>query len=348
MNEEGKYIYGIINSNTHGSLESYDIEDKKAYSIPYKDISVIVSNEEIVDYTHMHRDVLARLLVRHQKVIEKIMSLGYTIIPLRLGTFAIDKADAKDILNKGYILIKDIFKKMRGKIEIDVVCTWSDLTLVLKELNEEKEIKEYREMLIARSKGITVDDQMKVGFMLKKALDDKRERYAFKIQSALKNVSHDLKIHELMDDKMIINSAFLINKDSQKEFDRKIESLNNEFAEKLNFRCVGPLPPYSFYTLEIEKMQFKDVDWARKKLGLLNDFSTKDEIKKAYRSRASSSHPDKYPDTPGMEREFNEIKMAYKTLVKYYEACKQANKTEVCYFKEEEFKKNSVLVRIRK
>jgi len=366
MSEKGKYIYGITNSNIGKSFGPCGIENKEAlspllakkveespgageevYSIPYKDISAIVSNEEIVDYTHMLKDALARLLVRHQKVIEKIMSLGYTIIPMRLGTFAADETDIKDILNKGYTLIKNIFKKISDKIEIDVVSTWNDFDSVLKEAGEEKEIKEFKERLLANSKGITVDDQMKVGIMLKKALDNKREKCAFKIQSVLKNDSHDLKIHELMDDKMVINSAFLINKSRHKEFYRKIESLNNEFEEKLNFRCVGPLPPYSFYTLEIERIQFNDVNRARKKLRILDDITSKYKIKKAYQRLALSYHPDKNPDRPGIEKEFNEINKAYKLLINYCEACEQAGKTESCFFKEEEFKKNAVLVKVK-
>jgi len=366
MSEEGKYIYGIINSNTDKSFGSCRIVNKEAsspllsneveespradeevYSIPYKDTSAIVSNAEIVDYKGMLKDALARLLVRHQKVIEKIMSLGYTIIPMRLGTFAMDETEVKDILNRGYTLIKDIFKKISDRIEVDVVSTWSNLLTILKEAGEEKEVKEFKEELLANSKGITVDDQMKVGIMLKKSLDNKREKYAFKIQSALKNVSHDLKIHELMDDKMVFNSAFLINKSRQKEFYRKIENLNIEFAEKLNFRCVGPLPSYSFYTIEIEKIKFNDVNWARRRLGLLNDFATRDEIKKAYRARASTYHPDKNPNTPGIEKEFDEINKAYKILVDYCQACEQAGKKESFSFKKEEFKKNAVLVKVK-
>lgn len=366
MSEKGKYIYGIINSNTDKSFGPCGIENKESispllsnegkaiprtgeevHSIPYKDISAIVSNAEIVDYKGLPKDALARLLVRHQKVIEKIMSFGYAIIPMRLGTFAINETEVKDILNRGYTFIKEIFKKISDKIEIDVVSTWNDFNSILKDAGKEKEIKEFKERLLANSKGITVDDQMKVGIILKKALDNKREKYAFKIQSVLKNDSHDLKIHELMDDKMVINSAFLINKSRQKEFYRKIESLNNEFEEKLNFRCVGPLPPYSFYTLEIERIQLNDINWARKKLRILDDITSKYEIKKAYKRVAFSYHPDKNPDAPGIEKEFNEINKAYKLLINYCEACEQAGKRESCSFKEEEFKKNAVLVKVK-
>lgn len=330
----GKYIYGIISSNTYES------------AIFYRDIAAVVNDAEVVDYTHMFKDALARALVEHQKVIERIMGAGYSIIPMRLGTFAMDEAEVKDILSKGYGLIKEIIPKIGDKIEIDVVAIWSDFTSTIKEAGEEKEIKEYREKLLSSPKGITVDDQVKIGFMLEKALDEKREKYALKIQDILKSAIIDYKQHELMDDKMVANFAFLIDKAKQKEFYAKVEDLNNEFEEKLNFRCVGPLPAYSFFTLEIKKIQFKDVDWARKKLGILNDAVAKDEIKKALHRQAFSFHPDKNPDKPGIEKEFDEIQRSYNILLDYVQSCEQAGQGSIM-FNEDEFRKNAVLVKVR-
>lgn len=347
MSVMGKYIYGIINSDTKkffGPCGVTACED--VYTIPFQDISAVVRDSEIIDCNHMLKNTLARLLVGHQEVIERIMSLEYTIIPVRLGTFALDENEVRSILSKGYRVIKEIFKKINNKIEIDVVTTWSNFTSVLKEVGEEKEVRELKVRLLANPKGITIDDQMKIGVMVKKALDKKREKYAFQIQDVLKVVSQDFKVHDLMDDKMILNSAFLINKDKHKDFEDKIEKLNAKFTEELNFRCVGPLPPYSFYTLEIKKIQFKEIDWARKKLGL-NDFINKDEIKKAYRNLALSSHPDKNSDKPDVEREFGDMNRAYKMLFDYCQVLEYAGERDSYSFSEEEFEKNAILVKVR-
>ena len=340
----GKYIYGVINPISHLSTKENLFEAKRCmangvYTICYQDISAVVTDSEIVDYIHMLKDALAKQLIRHQTVIERIM-LEHTIIPMRLGTFAVDGDEVRHVLAKGYPIIKDIFKKVSDKIEIDVVATWSDFNSVVKEVGGEKEIKEFKERLLANPKGITVDGQMKAGAMVKHHLDKKREKYALEIETSLNKVSEDIKIHDLMDDPMVINVAFLINRLKQGDFDKEIEALNNRFAEKLNFRCVGPLPPYSFYTLEIKKMQFEEIDWARNKLGILNDFTTKDEIKKTYRARACSSHPDRNPEIPGIEGEFNEVTKAYRILWEYCQG-------DSCSLNEDEFKKNAILVKVR-
>ncbi len=340
MAETEKYIYGIINSNEalyFGSFGTTACEE--VYTIPYQDISVVVSNSEMVDYTILPKDAVVRHLFKHQQVIEKVME-GFTVIPMRLGTFAYDEDEVRYILAKAYLMVKDIFNKISDKIEIDVVATWGDFDSVLKVIGEEKEIKGFRESLLTNPKEITVDNQMKVGAMVKNHLYKKREKYTLEIQTSLSKIIQGIKVHELMNDEMVLNTAFLINKTKQKEFDKKIEKLNTKFNNELNFRCVGPLPPYSFYTLEIKKWQFEEIDWARRKLGLQNNFATKDEIKKAHQTMAFTFHPDKNPNTSGIEREFDEITKAYKLLCEYCEG-------DSCSFSEEEFKKNAILVKVR-
>ncbi|HAZ10000.1 MAG TPA: hypothetical protein DCY56_02695 [Candidatus Omnitrophica bacterium] len=338
------YIYGILNSNVSLYLSIpkglllllEESESNGVYTIAYQDISAVVSDSEMIDYTHMRKDRLAMFLVRHQKALENIMSLGHTIIPMRLGTFAKNIEEIKHILACGHSTIKDVFNKILNMIEIDVVATWGDFNLVLKEIREGKEIKEFKERLLASPGGVTVDDQMKVGLMVKEALDRIREGYSKRIQASLKSVSQAFNAHELMDDKMVVNIAFLIDKDRREDFDKKVEELNTEFAEKLNFRCVGPLPPYSFYTLEIKTLNYEDVDWAKKKLGILNDITSKNELKKAYQRQALSTHPDRNPNMPCVEKEFDEVNKAYKILADYCAANEQANQKE-----------NAMLVRVR-
>ncbi len=322
----GKYIYGIINSNAHEAVGPYGISAcKEAHFIPYQDIAAVVADSEIIDYTHMFKDALARALVEHQKIIERIMGIGYSIIPMRLGTFAMDEAEVEDVLSKGYGLIKEIIPKISDKIEIDVVAVWSDFVSVIRDAGQDKEIKEFKEQLLKQPKGITVDDQMKIGSMLKKALEERREKYAQEIQEALKTVSLDFKTHELMDDKMVANIAFLVNKAKHKDFEVKVEWLNAEFNEKLNFRCVGPLPLHSFYTLEIKTIKDEEIDWAKKRIGILNDITSKNDLKKAYQRQALSTHPDRNPNMPCAGKEFDEVNKAYKILTDYCAALAQAN-----------------------
>lgn len=347
----GKYIYGVINGCHAVEIEKPSVSNKvggdkgkkgTVYTVLYEDVSAVVSNSPIVDYTYMSKNIVARWLIEHQMVNERIMQLGYTIIPASMGSFAVNENEVKDILNKGYNLIKETMEKIIDKIEIDVCVTWSDFATVLKGIGDEEDIKEVKERLMACQE-ITINDQIKIGNMVKEALNKKREKEAEGIQRALGAISYAQSAHELMDEKMIMNTAFLIDKIKQKEFDARIEELDANFNEGLNFRCIGPLPSYSFYTLKIKKMQFEEIDWARKQLNL-SDFAGKDEIKNAYQRLAASTHPDINPEKD--MKKFNDVNRAYKLLTDYVLSCEQTGEKERYPFREKEVKKNAILVRM--
>jgi len=361
MNTIGRYIYGVIDSSTE---EFFDLDEiasfediyplgnttadnseisNQAYTISFQDIAAIVKDSDIVNYSHMPKDSLGRLLVSHQQLVEKVMA-KHSIIPMRLGTFAGSDEEVRQILAKGYRTIKDIFARAKNSIEIDVVATLNDFKSFLQEVSEEEEIKRLKQSLLGKKGGVTIDDQMKLGVLVKRHLDKKKEILANQTQTALGEITQNLKAHDLMDDKMVLNTAFLMDKNRQKEFEHKLDEIDDKFEDKLNFRCVGPLPPYSFYTLEVKKPQFEEIDWAKKKLGLEKDFITAIEIKKAHHRTALTCHPDKNPDTPNIEQKFDEMTRAYKILLDYYRASRQDEHDEGCYLNEEAFEKNALLV----
>jgi hypothetical protein len=346
MAENGKYIYGILNSNTDlkltipkAFLSDGGESPAAVYTIPHQDLSALVRDANGAGSLPGSKETLVRLLIGHQTVIERIMAGGATVIPMKLGTYARDENEVDAILHEGYPLMKEIMKKIADKIEIDVVATWSHFDSTVKDAGEEKEIKEFKERLLSRPLGATVDDRMKIGLMIKKALDEKRAGVSRDILGRLQAVSEDARIHELMDDRMVMNAAFLIAKSKHQDFEKAVKELNAAMQEKLKFRCVGPLPPYSFYTLEAKKLLFGEIDRARKKLDLLKERASRDEIKNAHRAMAFSTHPDRNPHAPGMEKEFDEITQAYNLLCEY---CRG----DFCSFEEAEFDKKAIVIKV--
>jgi len=343
---EAKYIYGIIEASEERMFNLSGFDDcEEVYTVPYHDISAVVSNSKFVNYSTLPKDRVAGYLLAHQRVIEKIMD-SYAVIPMNLGTYASNIMEVEEVLSGGYAMFKDIFRKITNKIEIDVVASWSDLNSIIKEIGEEQEVKEFKEEILSNPEGVSIKDQIRIGSLIKNILGKKRERCALEIETELKNVSIDFRKHDLMDDRMIFNIAFLIDKDRKAEFEERLDELNGLYDEKIDFRCVGPLPPYSFYTIETKKISFEEIDRARKRL-CLNDLVTKDEIQKAYRNLALVYHPDRNPHTLDSDKEFNEVNKANRLLLEYCLSAEQGGKRAPYSLREEEFAKNAIIVRVR-
>ncbi|MBA4391857.1 MAG: hypothetical protein C0399_13110 [Syntrophus sp. (in: bacteria)] len=343
MSATGKYIYGVINTGSiaagSGLLTSNGI-----YTVPYMDVSAVVSDSQIIDYTNLSGDVAAQCLIQHQLVIEKVMK-EFTIIPMRLGTYVLNEDEVMQVLTKGYRMFKEIFEKIEDRIEIDVVATWVDLNAFIKEVSEKEEVKALKQSLLDKKESITVDDQIKMGMLIKSYLNKKKDEYADAIKDSLKNLCRDMKEYTMPEDVMILNAAFFIENGMRIPFEERLDELNDGFNGKVHFKCIGPLPPYNFYVLEIKKLQYGEIDRARGKLGL-NTFASKDDIKKAYRSYASLYHPDKLSDTQS-DTQKAEAEIHYDEITKAYRLLSEYCQHESCSMKEEDFAGNSIIVRVK-
>jgi len=336
--EEGRYIYGIIKANerpkgvprSEASPKGDEVEGRKSfglggvnasgevYTIAHQDISCVVSNSTIQDYSSMLKETLGHYLVKHQTIIERIMR-EYTIIPMKFGTNLTGEDEIIEVLKRGYPQFKELLVNMDGKIELDVACTWGDLNNVIKEIGEEvKEIREFKAEIAKRPSSETLQDRIKVGMMVKDALDKRREKEQTRIVGSLEEITVDFQKHQVMDDKMILNCAFLLEKSREPDFDVRLKELDKEYKQKVNFRCVGPLPPYSFATCQLKKVEFSQINEARKLLGLKENTSL-DEIKESYRKLAQKNHPDKNPENSRLKEEFEKITQAYKLLTSCYQ-----------------------------
>ena len=313
MVREGKYLYGIIGKGEEKEFGSSGERGDRVYTIPYQDISAVISTSPIRAYDSLAKDVVVRHLFTHQQVIERVMK-EHTILPLKFGTFANDEEEVRRILERGYAQFRDLLKEMEGRIELDVVALW-DKEAIFKEIAQEKEIKEFKERMMA-SQQEDFEGKIRIGQMVKSALERRTEKVRDEIVGALKEYTLDLSIHDTLDAMMIMNVAFLMNKEKEKEFDRRIRELDERYHQMVNFRCVGPLPPYSFSTLEVKRMRFEEVDEARRRLGL-GEEATFSEIKNAYRRLTMEHHPDKHRERENAQKDFSRITKSYQLLTDY-------------------------------
>lgn len=174
--------------------------------------------------------------------------------------------------------------------------------------------------------GITQSDQLSIGYLVKTMLDEKKAEYAAKIKDALEPFCQNTKQHDLMDDQMVSNTAFLLNRSQSALLENALDQLDESLNGKLNFKLVGPLPCYSFYTLEVKELCFEEIELAKNELGLDNSTSEKN-IQQAYLDKAMLFHPDTNPGDDGVVM-FNRINKVYQTMLDYVNAVKPESREE--------------------
>ena len=345
MTAKAIYIYGII-PNFYSSEMFRSLENSGVFAIPFQNISAIVSGTESKQPDYSARESLGHLLVHHQKTIEDLMGKGFNmIIPMRLGTIVSSKEEVFKILANGYDLINDSLKKIENLTEIDIAVSWGDFSGILKEISETPEIISLKDDILKKSDIPSQLDQVKVGMLIQRKIKEKNTGVELNILDSLSQISLDIKTHEVMNDEMITNSAFLIKMNNREKFEKIIDNIDQEFKGLLNFKLVGPLPCYSFYTIEVKKLNHLHIAQAKKDLGLGEDAS-ESEIKKAYLGKARLFHPDAQKEN-GDGKNFDKINKAYNTLLEYLRAVKQSGKGDLISLGEQNVINNLILIKIK-
>jgi len=345
MTTKGIYIYGII-PNFYSTEMFRLLEDSGVYAISFQNISAIVSDRDSKYLNYLDRESLGHLLVHHQKTIEDIMGKGFTmIVPMQLGTIVSSKKEVIKILANGYDLIMDILKKIEYLTEIDIVVTYDNFPGILKDISNHPDIIAMKEDILKKTDTLSQIDQVKVGMLVQEKLKEKNKKVEMNILDSLSPISLDIKTHDVMNDEMVTNSAFFINRNKKEKFEQVIDQLDEEYKGLLNFKLVGPLPCYSFYTLEIIKLNPELVTQAKTEFELKEETS-ESEIKKAYLEKAKLFHPDANLENFNQEN-FNKINDAYHTLLDYSLAARQASDDGLIPLTKEKVVENLILVKVK-
>ena len=77
------------------------------------------------------------------------------------------------------------------------------------------------------------------------------ETLSREIYDGLRSVCVASRDNKPIGDKMIMNAAFLIQKEREAEFDAAVNRVAQKFGERLNFKYTGPWPPYNFVNIRL-------------------------------------------------------------------------------------------------
>ena len=328
------YVYAIIPTGEKVIFDVAGMDDDhdEVYSIPHRNLAAVVSASPLMDYRGLKRDEAVRYLVTHQRVVEAVMQ-EFPTLPVKFGTVLPDEARIRHLLEQGEALFCTTLEKFAGRVQMEVVVLWN-LQEVFQEIGQEEPIARLKAEVAARPPEETVAERITIGQTVQASLERRHTALGDRLLPSLREVALDLVVNPPMDDSMVVNAALMVDEAGCGALYRRLEVLDEQFGGRLHFRCVGPLPPYSFATVEVLVPSFEAVDEARRRLGL-GETATQREIKRAYHRLAARLHPDHNPEDPEAEACMAALTRAYELVTAYAESkALEAGNTwqAVCHF----------------
>jgi hypothetical protein len=243
---KGRYVYCIVRSDQPLNFGPIGIGDEPSpvYTVRCDDLSAIVSDAPLGVLDPTRDNVLA-----HQRVNETVMR-DHTVLPMSFGTVFKTRDDVTTFLKSAYRAFSDVLDKMENKLEFGLKVLW-DRDAVIREIEEDDEDIHRLKNEIAAQKGSTYFARMQYGRLIDGALQAKSERYVGEIFDRLRDVSVAARANKPIGDRMILNAAFLVTRDTEEEFDARVKELGAS-NDKLTFKYTGPWPPYNFVNIRLK------------------------------------------------------------------------------------------------
>ena len=245
---EGKYLYAIIACDGPREFKTRGIGERgdAVYTINYRRLAAAVSNSPIVEYESSRRNMMA-----HTVVLEEVMA-AHDLLPVRFGTVATDAEAIEDgLLVSRYDEFTGLLEQMRGRVELGLKAFWHEGVAFEEVVRENESVRKLRAMLQGRSLEETYYERIRLGEEVEKALSRIRARDEEIILSRLKLFAHKTKTNKIVSDRMVLNAAFLIDRENGAAMDEAVKRLDDEFNRRLMFKYVGPVPPYNFVNIVV-------------------------------------------------------------------------------------------------
>ena len=141
---------------------------------------------------------------------------------------------------------------MAGKVEFGLKVNWDRERVIAEMEDESEEIRNLKEQITSRGAGSTYFARMQLGRLIETAMSERSDAYVREIYSGLRDTAVASRANKPIGDKMIMNAAFLIERDREQEFDSKVKEIAARYEGKLSFKYTGPWPPYNFVHIRLK------------------------------------------------------------------------------------------------
>jgi hypothetical protein len=243
------YVYGVALAEPFGTggpqLRAPGIGGQSAVrTIVLGDLAALVSDLPGIDI-----DLRRENLLDHQRVLDEALRRS-DVLPFSFGTVAGSDEEVRDLLLRdGYDALRDQMEYIRGRIELQVKVFWEQERLFAEIAHENEEIRAMRDMISELPDDLAAAEKITLGQLTEAEIEAKSEWEADGVLDILEQHAVDILVSANMGDTMLLNAAFLVERDQEEEFDGAVYGLGAAQAGRLIFNYVGPLPPYSFINL---------------------------------------------------------------------------------------------------
>ncbi|KEZ53330.1 GvpL/GvpF family gas vesicle protein [Metabacillus indicus] len=246
--EMGIYLFCGIQLTEEEDFGKAEIEGEETdlFTIRYKDAAMVAA-EVPMKIFHPNR----QNLMMHQQTVSKVMEKNDTVIPISFGNVFKTEDDIKVLLENLYPQFEKLFPAIKGKIEVGLKVIGSKEWLEEK-VNENPQVGKMSSSVKGKSEAAGYYERIKLGGIAQKVFEDLQNELKAEVFTPLQEASEAAKANEPTGETMLLNAAFLIDRDKEQQFDEKVNEAYEKWKDKVKFHYSGPWPAYNFVNIRLK------------------------------------------------------------------------------------------------
>ena len=216
-------------------------------ALVFQDLAALISrvNPAAIGAAHGVRS-LRRDMKAHANVLNRLVALGGTLLPATFGLiFPHAALLSARFLQPQYATLSTHLKRLHDAVEVTLKVTWPEQQAL------QQVVAESPDLAAAMSRPArSLDAKIELGKRVSQALRLKRDREAESIVRALSPAVRQARLNDPGSDTTVLSASLLVPRPTLPRFDKLLETIAAA-GPRLQFDCVGPLPPYSFADLRL-------------------------------------------------------------------------------------------------
>lgn len=226
------YLYGV----TRPREVPPRLADEGVFLVEADRRAAIVSEVETSPVRATRRNLLA-----HADVVEELHAREL-VLPARFGTVLDDREAALELLALGEI--EQLLDAHAGHSELTLKGTYQESVLAEVSAPLEPLREAYRQ-------SPTLEQGIALGEAVSEALAERRARDLEQVLARVRPRVEDAAVSEPAGELAALDLALLVRRDGVDAVSDALEEVSSALSPPLHLRLVGPLPPYSFVTVDL-------------------------------------------------------------------------------------------------
>jgi hypothetical protein len=235
------YVYGIMRSRDAARAVGAPEGRVAVETVQHEQISALVSPTEGGGIRLRRDNILA-----HADVLQAAFEHG-PVLPYRFGTVVPDaETMTREVLAPSADGLAARLEALDGRVEMQLKAVYAEEPLLRSVLARDpklaRSVQRNREMPAAA----THFERIRIGEAIAAAVQARGAADGEAFLTALAAIAVDHVISPPHHERAVMNVAFLVDRADLARFDQAVEALSEERGDEIEFKLIGPMPPYSF------------------------------------------------------------------------------------------------------